>query len=59
MSARQAGMMGYLMGAKSKTYLLKLDRDNKIVLDNDNLEKMISVSKNEPILIIAYTYMLY
>tara|TARA_B100000745_G_scaffold293482_1_gene235409 strand:- start:655 stop:1773 length:1119 start_codon:yes stop_codon:yes gene_type:complete len=59
MSARQAGMMGYLMGAKSKTYLLTLDYNKKIVVDDEKLEKLISVSKNEPILIIGYTYMLY
>ena len=59
MSARQAGIMGYLMGAISKTYLLTLDYNKKIVVYDEKLEKLISVSKNEPILIIGYTYMLY
>tara|TARA_B110000444_G_scaffold90697_1_gene85728 strand:- start:70490 stop:71608 length:1119 start_codon:yes stop_codon:yes gene_type:complete len=59
MSARQAGMAGYLMGAKTKTYLLKLNENNNIVIDDKNLTKLIAESKKESVLIIGYTYMLY
>jgi len=59
MSARQAGMAGYLMGAKTKTYLLKLDQNENIVVDKDKIKKLISNSLDHPILILGYTYMLY
>ena len=59
LSAREAGMAGYLIAAKTKTYLLKLNQNNKIEIDDENLKKFIIESKKEPVLIIGYTYMLY
>ena len=59
MSARQAGMTGYLMGAKTKSYLLKLDKNQKIIINNENYEKLVNESQNNSVMIIGYTYMLY
>ncbi len=59
MSARQAGMLGYLMGAKNKTYLLKLNNENKIIVNNENLNKLKTLPKSESVIIIGYTYMIY
>jgi hypothetical protein len=59
MSARQAGMAGYLMGAKTKNYLLRLDEKKNIIIDSENFEKLVNESQNNSVVIIGYTYMLY
>lgn len=59
MTARQAGMSGYLMGAKKKTYLLKYDERNNIVINDESLHQFKAATKEEPIVIIGYTYILY
>ncbi len=58
-TARYAGMSGYLMAAKSKNYLLKINKNNQIVFDNKIVSKLIKKIKNEPIVLIGYTYMLW
>ena len=57
-SARYAGMAGYLIGAKSKEYLLK---DGSDELDIDLLRTKIDHYKklDSSIVIIGYTYMIY
>ena len=56
MTARFAGMQGYLMAAKSKNYLLKKDDKGKITLD---FEKLNQIPMNEAVVIIGYTYMIW
>ena len=59
MSARYAGMSGYLMAAKERNYLFKLNKKNEFVLNSDALDKMINTIEITPIVIIGYTYMIY
>ena len=59
MSARFAGMSGYLMAAKKRHYLLEQDKDNNPKLSKDAYEKLIVASKEGPVVIIGYTYMLF
>jgi phenylacetate-coenzyme A ligase PaaK-like adenylate-forming protein len=58
-SARYAGMSGYLMAATSKKYLLKMNKDGKIIFDNKNIDDFVTSLKKEPIILIGYTYMLW
>lgn len=58
-SARQAGMTGYLLGSKSTTYLLKLDENNNVICDHEKWNKLIDESTKGKVVIIGYTYMLY
>lgn len=58
-SARYAGMSGYLMAASSKHYLFKLDSDKKIILNKETFSRLKKVFRLEPIVIIGYTYMLW
>ena len=59
LSARYAGMSGYLMAAKETVYLLKLNKNNKIELNYAAIEKMKKKNLKEPIIIIGYTYMIW
>lgn len=59
MSARFAGMQGYLMAAKSRNYLLKTNRDGEIVIDKNVLNLLNESSKKEAPVIIGYTYMIF
>tara|TARA_B100000242_G_C43055252_1_gene493693 strand:- start:2617 stop:3720 length:1104 start_codon:yes stop_codon:yes gene_type:complete len=59
MSARFAGMQGYLMAAKSRNYLLKTNSEGEIVFDMRVLEYLNKISKKEPPVIIGYTYMIF
>ena len=60
LSARYAGMSGYLMAASERNYILN-DSDKSLELNIDELEKIIESfnKKNEPIIIIGYTYLVY
>ena len=58
-SARYAGMTGYLMAASSKIYLLKFDKNNKLILNKKSIQKLFELIEKEPIVIIGYTYMLW
>ena len=58
-SARYAGMSGYLMAATSKNYLLKLDDNNKIIIDFKKIIELKKIINKEPIVLIGYTFMLW
>lgn len=58
-SARYAGMSGYLMAATSRKYLLKINKDGKIIIDKKNIDNFLISLKKEPIILIGYTYMLW
>ena len=58
-SARYAGMSGYLMAATSKNYLLKLDENNRIIIDQKKIAELKKIIKKEPIVLIGYTYMFW
>ena len=58
-SARYAGMSGYLMAASSKHYLLKLDKDKNIIVNKKKFFELKKIIKSEPIVIIGYTFMLW
>lgn len=58
-SARYAGMSGYLLAAKSKIYLLEKKSNNKILLNKKKLLLLKNIIKSEPVTIIGYTYMLW
>ena len=58
-SARYAGMSGYLMAATSKNYLLKRGIDGKITLNRKNIDNFLISLKKEPIVLIGYTYMMW
>ena len=58
-SARYAGMSGYLMAATSKNYLLKLDKNNRIIIDPKKITELKKIIKKEPIVLIGYTYMFW
>jgi len=58
-SARYAGMSGYLLAATERNYLFKFDHNNELILNAYAVEKLnITIEKN-PIIIIGYTYMIY
>ncbi len=60
LTARYAGMSGYLMAASSRTYILD-ESDGSLELDINILERIIKAAneKNEPVIIIGYTYLIY
>ena len=60
LTARYAGLSGYLLAASSKNYLIKEVNDNSFFEIND-IKKMIKFykSRNERIVIIGYTYLIY
>ncbi len=58
-SARYAGMSGYLMAATSKKYLLKIDKSGKLVFDKKIVREFLDCIRKEPIILIGYTYMLW
>lgn len=58
-SARYAGMSGYLMAAKERNYLFKLNEKNEFILNLKTLEKLTNIIETTPIIIIGYTYMIY
>lgn len=58
LSARVAGMRGYLMMAREIHYGLQI-RNGQVALDVDKLEAILSGLRNEPVCLIGYTYMLY
>lgn len=59
MSARFAGISGYLLAAKSATYLLRQNDLGKLEIDFTALSSLIDQSNKNPIIIIGYTYMLW
>lgn len=58
-AARFAGMSGYMLAAKSKTYLLKESETGNIVLKEDALNKLIEASNSGQVIVIGYTYMIW
>tara|TARA_B100000989_G_C19525226_1_gene466461 strand:+ start:904 stop:2019 length:1116 start_codon:yes stop_codon:yes gene_type:complete len=58
-SARMAGMSGYLMASNEKNYLLKFDKNKKLVIDYKQLSKLIKINKKNSVVIIGYTYMIW
>ncbi len=58
-SARNAGMQGYFIAAKSIKYLLKKNRVGNLEIDLDVLNNFMEVSKKNPVVIIGYTFMLW
>jgi hypothetical protein len=58
-SARYAGMSGYLLAAKERNYLFKLNNNNEIEVNYNVLKKLNNIIAKEPIVIIGYTYMIY
>lgn len=59
MTARFAGMSGYLMAAKTNNYLLKKNESGELDLDFEVFEKLLGISKKEPVVLIGYTYMIW
>lgn len=59
MSARFAGMSGYLLAAKSVTYLLKQNDLGNLEVDFTALASLNEQTNKDPIIIIGYTYMLW
>lgn len=59
MSARYAGMSGYLLAAKKRNYLLKHDENQNVIVCDNALKELKLISKEQPIVIIGYTYMLW
>jgi hypothetical protein len=60
LSARVAGLRGYLMMASETHYALEA-RDGRVDLDADKLEELFSQlsARRMPVCLIGYTYMLY
>tara|TARA_B100000927_G_scaffold291622_1_gene294896 strand:- start:4773 stop:5885 length:1113 start_codon:yes stop_codon:yes gene_type:complete len=58
MSARFAGMSGYLIASKKTKYLLDQDYSNEYSV-TPSMEVLKNNSSEEPIVIIGYTYMLW
>lgn len=58
-AARFAGMSGYLLAAKSKTYLLEESKTGNIVLKKNVLNELIETSNREQVVVIGYTYMIW
>jgi hypothetical protein len=59
LTARNAGMAGYLMAAKDTIYLLKLNKNNEIILDLKALDILQNLASKENFIIIGYTYMIW
>ena len=58
-SARNAGMQGYFIAAKSVKYLLQKNKVGNLEIDYDAFDNFIEVSKKGPVIIIGYTFMLW
>ena len=58
-SARYAGMSGYLLASKERNYLFKLNDKNELVVNQDIVKKLNSVIEKEPVVIIGYTYIIF
>ena len=59
MSARFAGLSGYLLAAKSVTYLLKQNHLGNLEVDFTALTSLGEEANRGPIVVIGYTYMLW
>lgn len=59
MTARYAGMQGYLMAAKKRTYLLKKNVKGELEFDEGKLSELLTTSSEESVVVIGYTYMLW
>ena len=58
-SARYAGMSGYLIASKERNYLFKLNNKNELVINYETVKKLNSIIEKEPVVIIGYTYIIY
>lgn len=58
-SARYAGMSGYLLAATERNYLFKLNENNEFIINTKALDKLNKTLEKKPIIIIGYTYMIY
>ena len=58
-SARYAGMSGYLLASRERNYLFKLNDKNELKLDIAILKKLNDLIEKEPVIIIGYTYIIY
>ena len=58
-SARYAGMSGYLLASTERNYLFKINDKNELKVDVQILKKLNSLIDKEPIVIIGYTYIIY
>ncbi len=60
LSARIAGMRGYLMAASDQDYILDRE-EGETVLNRDKLQKSVDQSRSEgkPVCLLGYTYMIY
>ena len=58
-SARYAGMAGYLLASKERNYLFKLNNQNELEVNEDILKKLNKLIEKEPIVIIGYTYIIF
>ena len=58
-SARYAGMSGYLLASKETNYLFKLNNKNQLEVNHDTVKKLNSIIEKQPIVIIGYTYIIY
>ena len=58
MSARYAGMSGYLIAAKKRFYMLK-EINGDMVVCKESLKALESATKEGPVVVIGYTYMLW
>ena len=59
MTARFAGMSGYLLAAKKRHYLLKKGKNNSTEICIDTFNDLINRSKEGPVVLIGYTYMIW
>lgn len=58
-SARTAGITGYLMGANKVVYLLESNPEKKVKFNSKKLNFFFSELKKSPCVIIGYTYMIW
>jgi len=58
-AARFAGMSGYLLASKSKTYLLEEGEHGRMELNKDALNQLIKASNTDNVVVIGYTYMIW
>ena len=59
MSARYAGMSGYLLAAKKRIYMLKEDENKRTVICQNAVDELKKLSHDGPVVIIGYTYMIW
>tara|TARA_B100000963_G_scaffold356638_1_gene377125 strand:- start:17384 stop:18514 length:1131 start_codon:yes stop_codon:yes gene_type:complete len=59
MTARFAGMSGYLMAAKKRHYLLKEGKNNSPEICKESLKMLNDLSKESSVVIIGYTFMIW